>query len=52
MSENTTSMQVRIDHNLKKVFISCCKNQDITASQELRKYMREYIAKNGQGKLL
>lgn len=39
---------IRVDKDLKDHFISVCKNNDSTAAQELRKFMKEYIRKNNQ----
>ena len=41
-------LPIRVEQNLKDAFIATCKTQDSTASQELRKFMREYIKKHGQ----
>lgn len=45
---STTQLPVRVDHHLKDAFIATCKSQDSTASQELRKFMRDYVKKYGQ----
>jgi len=45
-------LQVRIDENLRKAFVESCKNNDTTAAQELRKYIRKYVAQHGQSKLI
>ena len=58
MSENDRKVEyksrlvVQVDEVLRKGFIASCKGQDTTASQELRKFMRDYVKKHGQGELL
>lgn len=39
---------IRVDKDLKDHFISICKNNESTAAQELRKFMKDYIKKNQQ----
>lgn len=39
---------IRIEKSLKDAFISSCKNNDSTAAQELRKFIKEYVRKNNQ----
>lgn len=46
--EKTTQMPFRVDEDLKKAFLLTCRSQDTTASQELRRFMRDYIKKYGQ----
>lgn len=43
-----SQLPVRVEQDLKQSFISACKSQDSTASQELRKFMREYVKKHNQ----
>ncbi|KQK32673.1 hypothetical protein [Acinetobacter baumannii] len=43
-----SNLPIRVDQELKEAFISCCKSQDSTASQELRKYMRDYVKRFSQ----
>lgn len=43
-----TQLPVKLDRELKDAFISCCKSQESSASQELRKFMREYVRKHSQ----
>jgi len=47
-----TQLKIRIDEDLKKAFLGTCKQVDRNGSQVLREFMRAYVAKNGQGKLL
>jgi len=41
-------IRARVDEDLKRAFDLACKNTDLTASQVLRKYMREYAKKHSQ----
>jgi len=45
---SAVQLPIRLDQNLKDAFLSTCKSQDTTASQELRKFMREYVKKHSQ----
>ena len=52
MTEPKTKMfTAKVDEDLLKAFKYACQNQDITASQAVRAFMREYVRKNGQAKL-
>lgn len=42
---------IRVDKFLKDTFISVCKENESTAAQELRKFMKDYIKKNQQQEL-
>ena len=46
MSENTFTF--RVDDTLKSAFSDVAKQQDRTAAQLLRDFMREYVARNRQ----
>ena len=46
MSE--TGIRVRIDPELRDKFILACRNNDLTASQVIRSYIREYVKSNLQ----
>lgn len=41
-------LPIKLDSELKDAFISVCNSQDSTASQEIRKFMKDYIRKNNQ----
>ncbi len=41
----------RVDVELLNAFQAACKNNDITASQALRAFMRDYVRKHGQADL-
>ena len=45
-------LNVRCDRALLEAFNAACSSQDQTASQEVRRFMREYVAQHGQGSLL
>lgn len=47
----TKTFTAKVDENLLKAFKHACQNQDITASQAVRAFMREYVRNNGQAKL-
>ncbi len=49
---NEKSVLVRVDKDLRDAFIEACRRNDSTASQELRRFMRDYVKKHGQQKLL
>lgn len=42
----TVLLSVRVDEILHHQFITICKNQDKTASQVIREFMRNYVEKN------
>ena len=42
----------RLTRVMRDGFNDSCKSHDTTSSRELRTYIRTYIAKNGQGKLI
>lgn len=48
---STVQLPIKIDEDLKKAFINACHANDSTASQEIRKFIREYLNKNAQGQL-
>lgn len=41
----------KVEENLLKSFKHACANQDTTASQAVRAFMREYVRKHGQADL-
>ena len=41
-------MTIRVDSDLRKAFVESCNQNDRSASQELREFMRRYVASNGQ----
>lgn len=52
MESDKTSLPVRVDQHLKDAFIEACRSNDTTASQELRRFMRDYVKKHAQKSLL
>lgn len=52
MTEPKTKMfTAKVDENLLKTFKHACQNQDTTASQAVRAFMRDYVRKHGQADL-
>lgn len=49
---DNVQLTLKIPKDLRESFTVATKNQDTTNSQVLRKFIREYVAKNGQAKLL
>lgn len=41
-----------VEKELKDAFVNSCLAMDTTASRELRQFMRQYLAKHGQQKLI
>lgn len=50
--EDMTTLNVRIPKDLKKAFDEVCAEKDTTASQAIRAFIRDFVAKNAQGDLL
>lgn len=48
MDKVTIQLPIKVDRQLKDAFISCCRSQESTASQEVRKFMKEYVKKHSQ----
>jgi antitoxin component of RelBE/YafQ-DinJ toxin-antitoxin module len=51
---NTTKDKLftaKVEENLLDAFKSACENQDTTASQAVRAFMRDYAKKHGQADL-
>lgn len=48
MENEDVVIRARIDKKLKKAFENACKANDLTSSQVIRAFIREYLAKNGQ----
>ena len=38
-----SGLRVRVEEGLRKAFIEACRLEDQTASQEIRKFMRDYV---------
>lgn len=53
MRQSTEKMfTAKVDQELLEAFKRSCKSQDTTASQAVRAFMREYVKRHGQIKLL
>jgi metal-responsive CopG/Arc/MetJ family transcriptional regulator len=46
MKNDETQISFRLDRNLALEFRKILKKQDLTSSQVIRKYVREYVEKN------
>lgn len=44
----TAALRIRIEPNLHKNFLDTCKAHDVTASQVLREYMKQYVSTHEQ----
>lgn len=47
-----TQMSFEADWELRDAFILCCRENDTNSSRELRAFMKRYIARNGQQRLV
>lgn len=47
-SNNTKTLQVKLDPNLRQAFLKTALDNDQTGAQLLRAFMKEYVRKNGQ----
>jgi antitoxin component of RelBE/YafQ-DinJ toxin-antitoxin module len=43
---NESGLRIRVDSTLRGEFLQCCHEQDLTAAQVLRSYMRDFVGKN------
>lgn len=48
MSEKKTTITLAIDLDLRERFKKVTKLNDSTSSQEIRKFIKEYVSKNSQ----
>jgi hypothetical protein len=44
----TAALRIRIEPGLHQRFLDACKAQDISASQVLREYMKQYVSSQEQ----
>lgn len=51
MSDEKQSFTFRVETALYQAFSDACKRNDMTASQLLRAYMRDYVKENSQAEL-
>jgi antitoxin component of RelBE/YafQ-DinJ toxin-antitoxin module len=42
-----SGLRIRIDDDLRTQFIQACRDNDLTAAQVLRAFMRQYVHKGG-----
>ena len=45
---NKINFNIKVEEDIKNRFVSVCKNQDTSASMEIRKFMKEYLSKHSQ----
>jgi len=45
---NKVNFNVKVERDIKDRFIKVCENNDTKASQEIRKFMRDYLQKHSQ----
>lgn len=50
MNSKDVGLRVRVDGFLRQEFISACREEDKTAAQVVRAYMREYVEKHKEAK--
>lgn len=51
MTKDTKLFTAKVDEDLLRAFKYACENQDTTASQAVRAFMRDYVRKHGQADL-
>ena len=42
----TAGLRIRVEPDLRDLFVSACQANDLSAAQVLRAFMREYVSKN------
>ena len=42
----TAGLRIRVEPNLRELFVRACQANDLSAAQVLRAYMRKYVEKN------
>lgn len=47
MNKKNVALKIRVEEELRKEFIEVCRSDDMTAAQVVRRFMREYITRNG-----
>ena len=50
--EKLVTYNLRVSDQLREAFNLSCKGIDSTGSQEIRKFMRDFVKRHGQQKLL
>lgn len=46
--EEEVKLVVRIEASLRDAFIEACQEKDTTASREVRRFIRDFLARSGQ----
>jgi hypothetical protein len=49
MPGKDVGLRIRVERNLRDLFLDTCRSQDKPAAQVLREFMRNYVANNGSG---
>lgn len=49
--EQRTNFTIRVEEDLKQRFIAVCKANETDASKEMRKFIKDYLAKHSQTKM-
>ncbi len=44
MARKDVAFKIRIDEELRRVFVEACRDQDVPAAQVVREFMRKYVA--------
>ena len=44
-----SGLRIRVENDLREAFLSTCKNEDLTAAQVIRAFMRTYVEQRGGG---
>ena len=47
-NNKTVLINFKIDEDLRERFVTICKINDTTATQELRKFIKKYLSENSQ----
>lgn len=50
--EKDSVLQIRLSEHEKEQFLAICRDLDTSAARELRLYIRDFIQKHNQGKLI
>ncbi len=48
MTTLDSGLRIRVDAELRRRFVAACREQDITASQLLRSFMRKFVDQHGE----
>lgn len=50
LSMKDSGLRIRVEKELREKFLSLCREQDKSAAQVIREFMRRYIAENNDAK--